>query len=309
MMAVELDHVEAFVAIVRRGGFTRAAGSLHLSQPAISRRIHLLEHELGAPVFDRVRGGVVLTDAGRAFLPHAEAILASARDGVAAVGAVSGGERGTVMLALVGTLASTSLTGRLKRFRDAHPGVDLRLRTALSREVSALVRRGEATVGLRYGADADPDLVSIRVHDEPMVAVAHAGHPLARLRRVDGRALAHERWVTFPARAHTEPPEPYSSALAQALAGWRLQAEIVPVDSLTAQKRMVEAGFGLALLPESSVHEELRAGTLRALRIPSLRVSLRVERIHRRRAYLSGAARALLDVLGDWTPAGRRPRP
>ena len=47
---MELDHLEAFVAIVRRGGFTRAASSLHLSQPAISRRIHLLEHELGARV-------------------------------------------------------------------------------------------------------------------------------------------------------------------------------------------------------------------------------------------------------------------
>jgi DNA-binding transcriptional LysR family regulator len=55
-MAVEIDHVETFVAIVRRGGFTRAAASLHLSQPAISRRLHLLERELGRPLFDRARG-------------------------------------------------------------------------------------------------------------------------------------------------------------------------------------------------------------------------------------------------------------
>src|SRR6267142_1734938 len=66
---VELDHVEAFVAIVRRGGFSRAAAALHLSQSAISRRVHLLEDELGAPLFDRVRSGATLTDAGRAFLP------------------------------------------------------------------------------------------------------------------------------------------------------------------------------------------------------------------------------------------------
>ncbi|HVI84363.1 MAG TPA: LysR family transcriptional regulator, partial [bacterium] len=49
---MELDHVEAFVAVVRRGGFTRASPGLHLSQPAISRRIHLLEAELGAPLFE-----------------------------------------------------------------------------------------------------------------------------------------------------------------------------------------------------------------------------------------------------------------
>ena len=60
---------------------------------------------------------------------------------------------------------------------------------------------------------------------------------------------------------------------------------------------MVEAGFGLALLPESSVDEELRAGTLRALNVPAIRVTLPVVLIHRRRAYLSGAARRLMALL------------
>src|SRR5262252_762111 len=91
---LELDHVEAFVAIVRRGGFTRAAATLHLSQPAISRRVRLLEQELGAPVFERIRSGIILTDAGRAFLPHAEALLASMRDGVDAVAALRGATHG-----------------------------------------------------------------------------------------------------------------------------------------------------------------------------------------------------------------------
>src|SRR5436309_168271 len=100
-MMMELDHVEAFLAIVRRGGFTRASVSLHLSQPAISRRIDLLERELGAPLFERIRTGVVLTEAGRAFLPHAEALLASMRDGISAVDALRGVSRGAVSLAIV----------------------------------------------------------------------------------------------------------------------------------------------------------------------------------------------------------------
>src|SRR5437762_13753226 len=105
---MELDHVEAFVAIIRRGGFSRAATTLHLSQPAISRRLHLLEHELGAPLFERIRSGVVLTDAGRAFLPHAEALLASMRDGIDAVGGLRGAHRGAVPLAVVGMPACTA---------------------------------------------------------------------------------------------------------------------------------------------------------------------------------------------------------
>src|SRR2546423_3381062 len=192
---MELDHVEAFVAVVRHGGFTRAASTLHLSQPAISRRLHLLEHELGAPVFERIRSGVVLTDAGRTFLPHAEALLASMRDGIDAVGALRGADRGAVTLAAVGTLASSALTDSLRRFREAHPAVDLRLRTALSAEVSALVRRGDATLGLRYQADPDPDLVSTHIHDEPMLPVCSPRHRLAHRRRLSPAALAGESWI------------------------------------------------------------------------------------------------------------------
>src|SRR5258705_7246464 len=136
MAVMELDHVEAFVAIVRRGGFTRASAALHLSQPAISRRVHLLEGELGAPLFERIRGGAVLTEAGRAFLPHAEALLASMRDGVEAVEALRGADRGTVTLAVVGALASTSPTPRPPRFRGAYPPLHPRVRTALSRRGS-----------------------------------------------------------------------------------------------------------------------------------------------------------------------------
>src|SRR3954447_18213244 len=128
-MDVQLDQVEAFVAITRHGGSTTPAAGLHVSQPAISRRIQLLEHELGAPLFERIPAGVIPTEAGRALLPHAEALLASMRDGIDAVRALAGTATGAVTLALVGTLASTALTDRLRRFREQHPRVELRLQT------------------------------------------------------------------------------------------------------------------------------------------------------------------------------------
>ena len=302
---MELDQVEAFVAIVRRGGFSRAGAALHLSQPAVSRRLGLIERELGAPLFERIRTGVVLTEAGRAFLPHAEALLASMRDGVEAVGALTGADRGTITVALVGTLASTALTDCLRAFRERYSEVQLRLRTALSHEVSALVRRGDATLGLRYGTDAQAEMLCATIYDEPMIVVCSARHRLGRSRTVMAKALAGEPWIGFPARPGA-PGESYSSALEQRLAACGLgNAEIIPIDSLTAQKRMVEAGFGLALLPESSVDEELRTGTLRALRSPAMRVTIPVVLIRRRRAFLSGAARQLMATLAEW-PRGSR---
>jgi DNA-binding transcriptional LysR family regulator len=88
LMAMEIGQIEALVAVARLGGFTRAAAALNLSQPAVSRRLGLLEGELGAPLFERIPSGIVLTAAGQAFLPHAEALLASMRDGVDAVRAL-----------------------------------------------------------------------------------------------------------------------------------------------------------------------------------------------------------------------------
>jgi DNA-binding transcriptional LysR family regulator len=297
---MELDHVEAFLAIARSGGFARGSAALHLSQPATSRRIKLLEAELGAPLFDRLSRGVALTEAGRAFLPHAQALLASMRDGIDAVDAVRRTGHGPVTLALVGTLASGGLTARLGRLCQAHPGLDLRLRTALSAEVSALVLRGDAAVGLRYGTDPDPGLVSVVIYQERLVPVCPPGHPLAARGADLAAALAGQRWLAFPPRPGA-PGDPYAAALQQLLAAHGLgAAEVLPIDSLTAQKRMAEAGFGLAILPESSLEEELRTGTLCAIDVPTLTATIPVALIRRRNAFQTGAARALTAALTDW---------
>jgi len=297
---MELDHVAAFLAIVRSGGFARGSADLHLSQPATSRRIQLLETELGAPLFDRLGRGVTLTEAGRAFLPHAQAILAAIRDGTDAVNAVRGLGHGAVTLALVGTLASAGLTARLSQLRQEHPGLDIRLQTALSAEVSALVLRGDAALGLRYGADSDPGLESVVIHHERLVPVCPPGHPLAA-GGTDPAALTGQRWLCFPGRP-SAPGDPYMQAFQQLLAAHGLgDAEILPIDSLTAQKRMAEAGFGLAILPESSLDEELRTGTLCAIDAPALTATIPVALIRRRNAFESGAVRALTAALTNWT--------
>ena len=122
-------------------------------------------------------------------------------------------------------------------------------------------------------------------------------HRLARARSVSPGRRAGEAWIGFPVRPD-EPEEPYGTSLRQSLAACGLgAAEIIAIDSLTAQKRMVEAGFGLALLQESSVDEELRRGTLVALRAPALRARVAVVLIRRRHAFESGAARALAALL------------
>ena len=218
----------------------------------------------------------------------------------ATVSAVRGTGHGPVTLALVGTLASSSLTAQLSRLCQAHPGLDLRLRTALSAEVSALVLRGDAALGLRYDTDPGPGLASVIIHHERLVPVCPPGHPLAAGQTDLAAALAGQRWLAFPSGPGA-PGDPYAAALQQLLAAYGLgAAETMPIDSLTAQKRLAEAGFGLAILPESSLEEELRTGTLRAIDAPALTATIPVALIRRRNAFQTGAARALTAALTDW---------
>lgn len=292
---MNLDAVETFLAIAELGGFTRAARRLHRSQPAISRRLEMLEDELGAPLVERLRGRTPLTEAGRAFLPHAEAALAALHDGRAAVRGLQAGHEGVISLALVGTLADMQIVEVLRRFAAQWKKVRLELRTASSREVSDLVRRGEATLGLRYHSSERPDLVSHDAGSEAMLVVAARGHRLAGRRVREARQLAGERWVGFP-------PAPGERGSGQTLARQLILAgldgaEVTLIDSLTAQKRLAQAGFGLALVPESGVRGELRRGALVTLDVPAMRTRIPITAIHRRNGYLSAAAKALLALL------------
>jgi DNA-binding transcriptional LysR family regulator len=278
--AMDIDALRTFVAIARLGNFSRAAEALHRSQPAISRRVELLERELETPLFERVRGGAILTNAGSALLPYAEAALAAVKDGAEAVGTLKKGDSGRISLALVGTLANARMTEILQGYRQRHPGVRLDLQTATSQQIGELVQRGEATLGLRYRIDHRPGLVSKTVAEEELLVVGCAEHRLADGRRHRPSELAGERWVAFSSRTSRES---FAQFLERKLLAAGLEdIETIPIDSLTAQKRLVEAGFGIALLAKSAVEEEHRLGTLRILDIPALRASIQVTVVYRR---------------------------
>lgn len=293
---MDSEALRTFVAVHRAGGFSAAAEQLHRSQPAISRRIALLEAELRAPLFERVATGVVLSPMGRALLPQAERVLAALRDAADVAGELRAGQAGPLALAAVGTLAGGPLTGLLRRFAAAFPRVELSLRTATSDQVSDLVRRGEVTLGLRYYDDPEPDLVSHPLRPEPMGVVCGPDHLRAGGGVGSLRDLKGERWLAFPRpdeRGEVSAGKIFAEFLVRDVARIAWTA----VDSLTAQKRLVEAGFGIALLPDGAVAEELAAGSLARIRVDDLQASNPVSAVARRDGYLSAAARALLDWL------------
>jgi DNA-binding transcriptional LysR family regulator len=293
---MDTDSLRTFLIVHRAGGFSAAAEQLHRSQPAISRRIAVLEAELGAPVFERTAAGVMLSQVGQVLVPYAERVLASLEDARRAVGELRGMDAGALSLACVGSLAGAELTTVLQRFTALAPNVGLTLRTATSSQISELVRAGEATLGVRYFEDRSADLQCHRMPPEMLVVACAPAHPLAG-RSVAGLAdLAGENWLAFPRR------DASGEVAAETIAAQFLVRHVgeirwTAVDSLTAQKRLVEAGFGVCLMPTSSLSEERAAGTLSTIDVDDLEAFNPVFAIQRRGAYLSGAARTLLALL------------
>src|SRR5438876_4143451 len=119
--------LESFLAVAREGSFSRAAARIHLSQPTLSEHIRELEREMGAPLFDRSGRRASLTDAGRAFAPHAAHIVAAAGDARQAVSELDGLAHGTLLVGASTTPGIYVLPRVVAAFQQRHPGVTLTL--------------------------------------------------------------------------------------------------------------------------------------------------------------------------------------
>ena len=292
---MNLHELQTFVSIAKLGGVTRAAGQLHRSQPAITRRIKLLEDQLGVPLLERGRGGSMLTEAGRTFLPYAEAVLATLKDGAQALQALQGEDHGVVSLAIVGTLAGTTVVEELRYFSAKYRNARLELRTANSFEVSDMVRRGEVSLGLRYFGDPSPELISEQISEERLMVVCSAQHKWGGKRLRDPARLRTDQWLALPMTRHRES---FAHLVARQLTAAQLDdVPVMAIDSLTAQKRLIEAGIGIALLPQSIIQEELRLGTLLTIDIPQLETTVPIHVLYRKNGYLTGASRTLLSLI------------
>ena len=258
---MQLAQIQGFLEVARRGNVSRAADSLRITQPALTARLQTLEQELGQPLFVRTRRGVQLTDAGHAFLPYAEQAVSALASGMAEVAEVSAGGGGEVVLAVAPQVSTYVLPTVLTRFARDFPGVRLVVRTGHSEEIVELVVRREVQAGL--GRQVRHPLVAYTpVYDDHLVLVGPPDSPLAQNATTPRSALADTPLILFDrASSYYE----LTTALLRE-AGVRPRG-VIELDNVEAAKRMVAGGLGVALLPHTSVAEELQAGALAILRI------------------------------------------
>lgn len=146
--SMELTPLRYFRAIARARHMTRAARVLGVTQPALSAALKKLEAEVGATLLDRTGRGVELTDAGRAFLRHAEEALAAAERGVASVRELAGLEVGSIRIGGGATVTTYLLPAIVSAIRKSYPGLRFYVRETGSGATAAAVVSGELDLGI-----------------------------------------------------------------------------------------------------------------------------------------------------------------
>ncbi len=276
--------LRTFLAVARHGNVTRAAAEVHLAQSSVSDQLQSLEAELGASLFERTRGGLVLTPAGAALRPYAEEMLNLADEARAAIG----GTPGQVTIGALETIAAARLGPWLGRFQAAHADIDIRVKIGGSGEL--LQKLGQAEIDVAFCFDtgqADDRFVKRRIADEPLVLIsapdASVPNDLAALARLDfvatetGCAYRHLFDKAF-ADAGLPAPKPRTEA-----------------GSIGMIARLVAGGAGVGVVPRLGAIEAIERGEVRAMAWPGPVDTAALAMIWRRRRVQPAALKTLID--------------
>src|SRR3989475_2428311 len=247
---MELRHLRYFIGVAEEENVSRAALKLHVSQPALSRQIRDLEEELGFLLLERSAKAVRLTEAGRAFLTEARAVLQRAEDAVKVARAIATGAHDELHIGYAPSLTARILPATLRAFQAELPNVRVRLHDFSTEEMLAGLREGKLQIafvvrltpamlrGLRFEELA---------HDPMCLAVAPK-HPLAGRRAVTLAEVAREPLITYSRKDYPDAHENLAAMFAAIKSKPRIAEEHDSVSSLIAA---VEAGNGVAIAPQS----------------------------------------------------------
>ncbi|WP_421876345.1 LysR substrate-binding domain-containing protein [Pacificispira sp.] len=259
---LNLSQVEAFVAVAEAGAFGAAASRLGLAQPTVSQQIGKLEETLGVTLFKRGRNNSPLTQHGFRLLPHARALLDSAK-------AFSKAARENCLrIGCSGNVASYIIAEDLKRFLDTEePPAAWTIEAGQNPELGPKVARGILDIAVMEWAPADPGLQVRPWRTEALTLIAAGGSSLAKAGRIPPEELGTLDLIGGEAHSGT------GTALRQALGRHADNLRVTcNLGSTEAVKDAVAAGLGASIVMERAVRSDLNSGRLAAIQIDGIRI-------------------------------------
>lgn len=292
---MELANLQSFLAIADGGSFSAAGERLHLTQPAISKRIAALEAQLGRRLFDRVGREVALTEAGHALLPRARRILAELDDTRRALGNLDTEVGGRLHLATSHHIGLHRLPPLLRAFGQDHPQAALDIQFLDSEQAWAQVLHGRVELAVTTLGPAALPLRAVPVWDDPLEVVVASDHPLAGREVVTLEELAAHPAVLPDANTFTH------RIVADRFAAAGLAPALrMTTNAMETLKMLASVGLAWTVLP----HTMLDAQTV-VLEVPGLALQRQLGYVTHAGRTLSNAARAFMALLDAEAARGR----
>jgi DNA-binding transcriptional LysR family regulator len=291
---MNLQNLRVFLKVAELEHITRAAEELGLSQPAVTKTIQSLEHEVGLALVERQGRRIVLTHAGRLLQNYARQLFRVEREMEDALAALHDIEGGEVKLAANTTTGVYLLPPIVARFRARYPHVALHIAILNSHEIVEQVLNWHLDAGLVEGNPSNLPhglRVDVFAHDELVLIVA-PNHPWSKLRVLEPEALKDQQLVL------REEGSGIREVIEQALAQHDVQIE--PLFTLTdneAIKQMVMNGVGAAIVSALTVRREVEKGDLVQVPLAGLDLRPQLSLVRRADKQLSRAAQAFISFL------------
>ena len=289
----DLNDLLAFRAVAELGSFRQAAESVHISQPAFSRRIEKLEEALGARLLERTSRRVNLTAVGRDFDRQLKQILDALDTTLLGIRGLAATNMGEVTVACVSSAVNYFLTSVIARYHQRYPKIRVKIMDDNANEVLLAVARGEADFGLNFVGSQDADVEFEPLLEEHFVAACRRDHPLARKPKVTWAELAQYDFISANKSLGNR------LLLDQALVGVkeRPQSMYETLHS-TSMIGLVEAGLGVAVVPAMAMPNADHP-LLVSVPLVDPVVKRKMGLIKRRSSVLTPSAQQLYDLCAD----------
>ena len=298
---VKFRHLQCFLAVAQFGGVQKAAESLSITQPAVSKTVAELEEILGVKLFERGRHGAAITREGQLFVPHASACVSALRQGVDLLTREGGGAPASLEIGMLPTIAPALVPPMLARFAKDWPQVVVRLVTSSNAELLERLKAG--TIEFAIGRLADPEkMIGLnfeQLFNEPLAVVVRAGHPLAA-----GAASSAALPAALSERFPVVLP-PFGTLIRQSaeslltMSGAAPLASFVEVLSVSVGRALALENDALWFVPLSAVERDLDGGALVRLPLPYAGTEEPVGLIRRTDSEPTPVARTLIEAVRE----------
>ena len=292
------------LSLAERGSFTRAAKDHFVTQPAVSIALRKLEGELGQRLY-RIEGRTVLfTQAGEIALEYARRLSNLETELFQRMGDLGGLKKGRISLGTIDAASIYVLPEVFSRFRERFEGIEVKLEISSTMILVEKMDAGQLDLVIgTIPVDSGKEYEIFPIYSEPLLVIAHPGHPLAGGPAVSAGSLSGHPFISFHEGSITR------RIVEDGLAEKGVTPVIaMAIDSPEAIKHLVSSGLGLAVLPRRVVQGELGKGSLAAINVKGLHIERKLGLILRSEHYISATARAFLGVMDEVMDVGLPPR-